>query len=185
MRKIISLVFAVLTVFVVSASLSGKAEAARVAVLPLQIDDTTTERAADFTSYYWDIMINEFKYPDYELMDDDKVAAVIPEEGLKSFDKATLNKVLTDTDADIVVVMRLDKLQEESDYFRAEPVVHFLMTGEFAAYNRLTGKYYDKKFYEKYDIDDELTLKNDWQQMTFADITKRYVYRSKKEDKKK
>ena len=184
MKKIISLVFAVLTVFIVSASFSGKAEAARVAVLPLQIDDTKTERAGDFTSYYWDIMINEFKYPDYELMDEDKVAAVIPEEGLKSFDKATLIKVLTDTDADIVVVMRLDKLEEESDYFRAEPVVHFRMNGEYAAYNRLTEKYYNKKFHEKYDIDDELTLKNDWQQITFADITRRYVYRSKKADKK-
>lgn len=183
MRRFLTILFALITFFSVNV-FQGTAEAARVAILPLQIDDSAMERAADFTGYYWDIMINEFKYPDYELMDDDKVAAVIPDEGLKSFDKATLSKVLTDTDADIVVAMRLDKMEEESDYFRADPVVHFRLNGEYAAYNRLTGKYYNKKFHEKYDIDDELTLKNDWQQMTFAELTKRYVYRSKKADKK-
>lgn len=183
MRKILVSIIALFIFFCLTPSFQGTAEAARVAILPLQVEDTKTERAGDFTSLYWDIMINEFQYPDYELMDDEKVAAVLPEEGLKSFDKESLSKVLKDTNADIVVAMRLDKLEEESDYFRSEPVVHFRMNGEYAAYNRLTGKYYNKKFHEKYDIEDELTLKNDWQLITFTDLTKRYVYRSKKADK--
>ncbi len=184
MRRIITALLTFFTFFCMNTVFNGTAEAARVAVLPLQFDDTLIERAGDFTGYYWDIMVNEFKYPDYELMDDDKVASVLPEEGLQTFDKASLDKVIKGTDADIVVALRLDSIKSEDDFFREDPVVHFRMNGEFASYNRLTGKYYNKKFHEKYDIYYELTLKTDWQKLTFAELTKRYLYRSKKADKK-
>lgn len=180
MKKILTLVFVVLSVLFVNSSFLGTAEAARVAVLPLQLSDDVLERAGDFTSYYWDIMVDKFKYPDYELMDDDKIATALHDEELKSFDKASLMSVADRTSTEIVVVMRLDRLEEESDYFRADPVKIFRMNGEYAGYNRLTGKYYYKKFHEKYEIPDELTLKNDWQQMTFAQLTKSYVYRTMK-----
>ena len=54
--------------------LAGTAEAARVAVAPIQTNDELVERAADFNGYYWDIMIDKFPYPEYELLDDEKVA---------------------------------------------------------------------------------------------------------------
>ena len=186
MKKLMHFVFALLLALTVNLSLSVTTEAARVAVLPLQFSDDTMERASDFTSYYWDIMVENLKYPDYELMDDEKVAAKLPEGGLKSFDKATLMDVANKTDADIVIVMRLDKLDEKSDFFTAaEPMRRFTLTGEYGGYNRLTGVYYHKNIFEKYSEEEPLTLKNDFQQMTFADITKRYVYRTLKENKKK
>ena len=180
MRKIVALLFAVMAFFCVNISFQGTAEAARVAVLPIQFSDDVLERASDFTSYYWDIMVDRFKYPDYELMDDEKIATALHDEELKSFDKASMLDVAKKTDADIVVVMRLDRLEEESDYFRSEPVRMFRMNGEYAGFNRLTGKYYYKKFHEKYEVPEELTMRNDWQQMTFAQITKSYVYRTMK-----
>ena len=181
MKKIIALLFAILSAFFVNTSFLETAEAARVAVLPLQFSNDNMERASDFTSYYWDIMVEKFQYPEYELMDDDKVAAALHDEELKAFDKASLMKVADQTNAEIVVVMRLDRLDAESNYFSSDPYVTFRMNGEYAGYNRLTGKYYNKKFHEKYDVDDELTLKNDWQQMRFAEITKSYIYRTMKE----
>ena len=180
MKKLIALLFAFLTFLFVNTTFLGAAEAARVAVLPLQFSDDSMERASDFTSYYWDIMVEKFKYPDYELMDDDKIAAALHDEELKSFDKASLIKAAEQTNAEIVVVMRLDKLEQESDYFRSEEKATFRMNGEYAAYNRLTGKYYNKKFHEKYEVDEALTLKNDWQQMTFVELTNRFVYRTLK-----
>jgi hypothetical protein len=51
------------------------------------------------------------------------------------------------------------------------------MKGEFAGYNRLTGKYYYKKMYYKEEIEEILTLKNDWQQDAFASNLKRYINR--------
>ncbi len=180
MKIIKSLLAAVLAVLFVNISILGTAEAARVAVLPLQFNETAMERAGDFTSYYWDIMVDKFQYPDYELMDDEKIATALHDEELKTFDKASLMNVADKTSSEIVVVMRLDKLEEESDYFRSEPVVIYRMNGEYAGYNRLTGKYYNKKFHEKYEVEDALTLKNDWQQMTFAELTKSYIHRTMK-----
>ena len=177
MKKIVSFVFMALTVLLLSTPLGGVAEAARVAVVPIQIDDQKVERAADFNGYYWDIMIDKFKYPEYELMDDEKVSNVIPEEGLKSFAQSFLADICEKTDAEIVVAMKLDKVEENPLSFRKEPALECIMKGEFAGYNRLTGKYYYKKIYYKDEIEEVLTLKNDWQQDAFASNLKRYINR--------
>ena len=177
MKKIVCFVFMALTVLFLSAPLGGMAEAARVAVIPIQINDQKVERASDFNGYYWDIMIDKFKYPEYELMDDEKVSNVIPEEGLKSFDKSALADICEKTDAEIVVAMKLDKVEENPQSFRLEPTLECIMKGEFAGYNRLTGKYFYKKIYYKEEIEEVLTLKNDWQQNAFASNLKRYINR--------
>lgn len=118
MKKIFTFIFAALAVMFMNGPLFGTAEAARVAVVPIQINDQLVERAADFNGYYWDIMIDKFKYPDYELMDDEKVAAVIPDEGLTSYDQATLMTICDKVDAEIVVAMRLDEIKETPLMFR-------------------------------------------------------------------
>lgn len=184
MKKILILLMGMLSFLCVNTLHLGTAEAARVAVLPLQVDETKIERAADFTSYYWDIMVDGFQYPDYELMDDEKILDALPEAGLKSFDKDTMIRFAASVDAEIVVAMRLDKLSEEAKYIGLEHSVKYRIDGEFASYNRLTDKYFKKKFHEDYQVDDGLTFRNDWQQMMFEDITKRYVYRTKKSGKK-
>ena len=88
---------------------------------PIQTNDELVERAADFNGYYWDIIIDKFRYPEYELLDDEKVAAVIPEEGLKSFDQATMKDFCEKTDAEIAVAMRLDEVSDRPLIFRREP----------------------------------------------------------------
>ena len=120
------------------------------------------------------------KYPEYELLDDEKVAAVIPEEGLKSYDQATLKDLCEKTDSEIVVAMRLDEIKEKPINFRREPSLGIFMKGEYASYNRLTGKYYHKKLYYRDEIEEVLTVKSDWQQMVFASELKRYINRTLK-----
>ena len=185
MKKFFTFIFAVLTMLFMSLPLAGMAEAARVAVAPIQTNDELVERAADFNGYYWDIMIDKFPYPEYELLDDEKVAAVIPDEGLKSFDKATLKDFCEKTDAEIAVAMRLDEVNEKPINFRREPTLEIFMKGEYAAYNRLTGKYTHEKLYFKDEIEEVLTLRTDWQQETFARELKRYLYRTLKDKSKK
>ena len=185
MKKFLVFVFAILSVVFMQAPFSGTAEAARVAVVPIQVNDQLVERAADFNGYYWDIMIEKFKYPEYELMDDEKVAAVVPDEGLSSYDQATMMSLCDIVDAEIVVAMRLDEVKETPLTFRREPYLEVFMKGEFASYNRLTGKYYHKKIYYKDEIEEILTLKNDWQQQVFGSEVSRYVYRSLQDKEKK
>ena len=185
MKKFVNFIFAILAVLLMNASFSGTAEAARVAVVPIQINDALIERAADFNGYYWDIMIEKFKYPDYELMDDEKVAAVIPDEGLTSYDQATLMNICDKVDAEIVVAMRLDEVKETPIMFRREATLATFMKGEFASYNRITGNYFHNKMYNKGEIEEVLTLRTDWQQRTFASELKRYLNRTIEDKTKK
>lgn len=185
MRKLFAFIFLVLSVTFMNTSFFGTAEAARVAVVPIQTNDELVARAADFNGYYWDIMIDKFQYPEYELLDDEKVAAVIPEEGLKSFDQATLKDLCEKTDAEIAVAMRLDEVSDRPLNFRREPYLEIFMKGEFASFNRLTGKYYHKKLYFKDEMEEVLSLKTDWQQQVFASELKRYVNRTLEDKNKK
>ena len=185
MNKVFSFMFAALAAIIMQVPFFGTAEAARVAVVPIQINEKQVERAADFNGYYWDIMIEKFKYPEYELMDDEKVDAVLPDEGLTSYDQATLLAVCDKADAEIVVAMRLDAIKETPLMSRREPTLDIFMKGEFASYNRLTGKYYHKKLYFKDEIEEVLTLKNDWQQRVFASELKRYINRTIEDKAKK
>ena len=185
MKKIFTFIFAVLAVMFMSGPFFGTAEAARVAVVPIQINEQLVERAADFNGYYWDIMIDKFKYPEYELMDDEKVSAVVPDEGLTSFDQATLTAICYKVDAEIVVAMRLDEIKETPLMFRREATLATFMKGEFASYNRITGNYFHNKMYNKGEIEEVLTLRTDWQQRTFASELKRYLNRTIEDKAKK
>lgn len=178
MKKIFAFICASLAVIFMSVPFGGTAEAARVAVLPIQIDEAQVERASDFYSYYWDVMIEKFKYPDYELMDEEDIDKFVPEDGLKNFDQATLTEICEKINAEIVVAMRLEKIDEHSLNFRREPTLETFMKGEFASFNRLTGKYFHKKLYHKGEIEEVLTLRTDWQQQVFASELKRYINRT-------
>ena len=74
--------------------------------------------------------------------------------------------------------MRLEKIDEHSLNFRREPTLETFMKGEFASFNRLTGKYFHKKLYHKGEIEEVLTLRTDWQQQVFASELKRYINRT-------
>ena len=178
MKKVFAFIFAILAVFFVNISFSGTVEAARVAIVPIQINIDKVERAADFNNYYWDIMVEKFPYPEYELMDDEKVSAVLPDGELKSYNQAALEDLCNKIDADIVLAMRLDDVFEESTHSRFEPAWDCNMRGEYAGYNRLTGRYYHKKIYLKDTIEEILLLKNDWQRDMFTLNLKRYIHRT-------
>ena len=54
MKKIVAFLFAVMAVVLLNTPLTGTAEAAKVAVVPIQVNEQEVERAGDFNSYYWD-----------------------------------------------------------------------------------------------------------------------------------
>ena len=184
MKKLMAFLCSVLAVLIMDIALLGTAEATDVAVIPIDVDVDKVERAGDFNSYYWDMLIDRFRYPDYELLDDDKVAAVIPEKGLKNFDKASLAAVAEKVPAEIVIAMRISDVKETPMSFLREPMVQCEMKGELATLNTLTGKYYYKKINYTKDILEIWTVRNDWQQEVFADQLRRGINRTLEEKKK-
>ncbi len=189
MKKIMNLAIFSFSVLFFCLTNVGSAEAAWVAVLPIEVNEANVERANDFTNYYWDAIVNRFKYPDYELLDDDKLIAVVPEKGLASYDRSALADIAMKTDADIVIAMRLDSVGEElTSSFSEERMIECSMNGEFASYNRLTDKYYDKKFNYRDNKEEALIIKNDWQYFIFNSDLNRYInhtLRDKNNSKKK
>ncbi len=185
MKKLMALLVALFTLVLMNGPLSGTAEAAYVAVVPIDIDVDKVERAADLNGYYWDIIIDKFQYPDYELLDDEKVAAVLPDEGLKTFDKVSLANVAEKTGAQVVVAMRISDVHEEPRSFLREPAVICHMKGELATYNLLTEKYYYKKINYNEQIEEVLTVRNDWLQNAFADYLRRGLNRTMEDKNKK
>ena len=157
---------------------TGVAEASRVAVVPIQFNEKEVERTSDFTSYYWDIMIEMFKYPEYDLLDEEAVSNVLPEQGLSSFDQATLKDIINKTDSEIVVAMRLDSITIDDDSFAYEPITKVYVKGVYASYNRLTGKYFLKKFNLREEVEPELAFKIDYPQRMFASNLRRYIRRT-------
>ncbi len=178
MKKLFAFMVALVTVILVNMPFSGTAEAANVAVIPIDIDIDKVERSADFNGYYWDMIIERFKYPEYELLDDEKVSAILPEEGLKTFDQASLTDIAEKVSAEVVIAMRITEVKEEPKSFLREPAVQCIMKGELATFNRLTGKYYYKKISYSDLIEEVLTKRNDWQQKAFADFLRRGINRT-------
>ena len=56
MKKIVAFLFAVMAVVLLNTPMTGTAEAAKVAVVPIQVNEQEVERAGDFNSYYWNIL---------------------------------------------------------------------------------------------------------------------------------
>ena len=186
MKKLVTFVFYMLMVLFMSAPFSGTAEAAYVAVVPIDIDTAKVERASDLTSYYWDLIVEKFKYPEYELLDDDKVAAALPDDGLKTFDQATLAGIAEKLGAEVVVAMRITEVKETPKSFLREPAVLCHMKGEFASLNTMRDKkpYYNNKFNYDEQIEAILTVRNDWLQNAFAYYTRRGINRTMDLNKK-
>jgi hypothetical protein len=67
----------------------------------------TEEDTNDYSSLYWDVATDLFKFPAFELLGDDEVQKALPKEGLKDYSEATLKSMADKTESDIVIAMRL------------------------------------------------------------------------------
>ena len=183
MKKIFSVLFAMLAFVLVSGiSTSPKAEAARVAVIPLQQDNLVRDEEdnKDYSSLYWDVATDLFKFPSFELLGDDEIDKVLPAAGLKDFSEANLKSIADKSESDIVIAMRLDKITSRGLMGRREQTERLLIKGDFASYNRISGKYQHKEIYEENDVEEVLLVRGDWRGEIFSKLAKRYMERAMK-----
>lgn len=179
MKKILSLVLGLVAAVCFMLPVVNTAEAARVAIIPLQQTFKTPEETennsntSDYSIMYWDLIVEKFKFPAFDLVNDDTVGKALPAGYLQSYDKATLEKIATDTEADIVIAMRLDQLDSKPLAFHFEPTMRQIMKGEYASLNKVTGKYFHKKIDEQNDVEEVLTARGNWKHELFSKTTKR------------
>lgn len=124
------------------APVASKVEAAKLAVVPLIIDEKVEDEQGLNPILFTDAVSKVFEYPAYDLVaDTDLVRQVALEQQDKLFTKEGLQAVATATKADIVVAMSLDKYRWDEIRIYREPVTRCDFRGRFAYLNTLTGKW--------------------------------------------
>ena len=177
MKKIFNLLMLYLLAVCFVLPTAGKAEAAKMAVIPLAnyVENNTTANMI-----YMDEVMELFKFPDYDMVADDVVEKAVGAAGMVDFSKANLERIAGETGADVVVAMSLDTLDDKALFPRREPTLKLDLTGEFAFLNKLTGRYYGKKYSNDTEIEEVLTVRSDWKNEQFAKTVRDYLKKVEK-----
>ena len=134
--------------------LGGRAEAAKVAVVPLANHVAGDELAG--TIYMQEVVLE----------------AIGSENGLADYSKAALEKVAQATGADVVVAMQLDKLDAKRMPQRKEATLKMDLRGKFASLNTVTGAYYYKDLRDTRTIEEAVTVRGDWEHEVLQNVVR-------------
>ena len=169
MKKILNYLLLALVTICFALPLGGKAEAAKVAVVPLANHVAGDELAG---TIYMQEALALFRYPEFDLLGDDVVIAAVGENGLADYSKAALQKVAQATGAEIVVAMQLDKLDAKRMPQRKEATLKMDLRGKFASLDTLTGAYYYKDLRDSRTIEEAVTVRGDWKHEVLQNVVR-------------
>lgn len=169
MKKILNYLLLALVTICFALPLGGKAEAAKVAVVPLANNVAGDDMAG---TIYMQEALELFRYPEFDLLGDDVVIAAVGENGLADYSKAALQKVAQATGAEIVVAMQLDKLDAKRMPQRKEATLKMDLRGKFASLDTLTGAYYYKDLRDSRTIEEAVTVRGDWKHEVLQNVVR-------------
>jgi len=170
MKKFFNYLLLALVTVCFALPLGGKAEAAKVAVVPLANHVAGDELAG---TIYMQEALALFRYPEFDLLGEDVVLEAIgSENGLADYSKAALEKVAQATGADIVVAMQLDKLDAKRMPQRKEATLKMDLRGKFASLNTVTGAYYYKDLRDTRTIEEAVTVRGDWEHEVLQNVVR-------------
>ena len=138
------------------------AEAASIALLPL-INNVQGDEVAN--QVYFKSAINAINaQKGFMLVENDKLTAAIEAANIagKMPAKAALEKIAKEGNVDMVVAMELDKLESITIYSSEENKLQLVLDGKAAAYNRITGEFYQHRIYDDKTVPEALTTRWDW-----------------------
>ena len=138
------------------------AEAASIALLPL-INNVQGDEVAN--QVYFKSAINAINaQKGFMLVENDKLTAAIEAANIagKMPAKAALEKIAKEGNVDMVVAMELDKLESITIYSSEENKLQLVLDGKAAAYNRITGEFYQHRMYDDKTVPEALTTRWDW-----------------------
>ena len=155
--------YLLMTVLAICLSIPAFAtEAASIALLPL-INNVQGDEVAN--QVYYKSAINAINAQNgFMLVENDKLTAAIEAANIagKMPTKATFEKIAKEGNVDIVVAMELDKLENITIYSSEENKLQLVLDGKAAAYNRITGEFYQHRIYDDKTVPEALTTRWDW-----------------------
>jgi len=187
MKKILGLLLTVMALCCFTAAGVPRAEAARLAIIPLEQsadilngDAKAARPPKDFSILYWDIANEIFTFPGFEVVSDAAVDAALPTGRLEKYTEEELQRIATECEADVVIAMRLDTLTDREEYFnRVEPTSEIRLTGEYVSLNRVTGKFYHDKIRYNDTQETVLLVRGDWRVELVTRLMRRYMTRTR------
>ena len=153
----------------------GKAEAAKVVVLPLV---NMEEEENNANAVFMKQAVEFFKYPSYDLVGDDVMEPILAKEnyavvGKKGPNEAMLRRILKASGADIIVMMRLNELEEDSDNRGKEMLQKLDIEADVMSVNAFTNKVYSQKIDKEDTIEYALVVRSDWKHDEFAKVCRK------------
>ena len=138
------------------------AEATSIALIPL-INNIQGDEIANQVFYKSAISaINAQK--SFMLIENDKLTAAVDAAKISKTvpSEGTLKTIAKDGNADIVIAMQLDVLQDDFVYDTNQDMLKLDLRGTAVAYNKITGKYYKHEIKDDKEIPAALASRWDW-----------------------
>lgn len=84
-----------------------------------------------------------------------------------------LNRIMKASNADIVIMMRLNEFTEDSDNMGKEMIQKLVVKADVMSLNAFTGKVYSDKINKTDEIEYALVVRSDWKHDEFAKICRK------------
>lgn len=142
MKNILRYLLLTLLVIGFTVPVLGKAEAAKIAILPLANNVQDDELSGQV---FFNECMDYFKFPEFDMVDDVELDKVLKEEnyaavGKNGPDEAMLKRIMAKTGADMALMMTLDELSLEPMMGMREDYYKFKIKSRIMYVNGLTGK---------------------------------------------
>lgn len=142
MKNILRYLLLTLLVIGFTVPVLGRAEAAKIAILPLANNAQDDELSGQV---FFNECMDYFKFPEFDMVDDAELDKVLKEEnyaavGKNGPDEAMLKRIMAKTGADMALMMTLDELSLEPMMGMREDYYKFKIKSRTMFVNGLTGK---------------------------------------------
>lgn len=162
MKKVLR--YLVMTVMAICFAIPGinAAEAATVALLPL-VNNVQGDELANQVFYKQAMAVLNSKRG-FVMVENDKLTAVIEKETAAGTlpSESALQAIAKNGDADIVIAMQLDTLEDNVIMSSEENKLQLDLQGYAVAYNKLTGEFYKHRIYNDKIVPEAVTARWDW-----------------------
>lgn len=142
MKNILRYLLLALVVVGFTVPVSGKAEAAKIAILPLANNVADDELSGQV---FFNECMDYFKFPEFDMVDEVLLDKALKEEnyavvGKNGPDEAMLKRIMAKTGADMALMMSLDELSLEPQMGMKEDYYLFTQKARIMYVNGITGK---------------------------------------------
>ncbi len=151
-----------------------EAEAAKVAVVPLQMNVKSEYDDGQCAMLYSDACVKYFQYPAFDLVDSELVRQAVANQR-DLFTESSMRAVADATGADIVLAMSVDRFVVEERRQQREETMYVDQFGKIAVFNKLTNKFKDNTWRHDNEMELGFLTRSDFPHDEFGEAVRRII----------